>query len=157
MDLCEGHAGKVGKSGWHGKGTGEIPEDKLKEFERNAAKSSGTGEMTAGGGGGGALTRLRRAGFALAGEAEGGGGDGGRAGGSEAQIGQDGAGEVAGRGDVMASVEEGTDGGRVVVDGAVRGGSGGRISSLSRRACRRFRLFLEGVWLLPSHGTWGCC
>ena len=45
MDLCKGHAGKVGKSGWHGKVTGEIPEDKLKQFERHAVKSSGTGEM----------------------------------------------------------------------------------------------------------------
>ena len=58
MDLCKAHAEKVGKSGWHGKVTGEIPEDKLKQFERHAAKSSGTGEVGAGGGRG--LTRLRR-------------------------------------------------------------------------------------------------
>ena len=122
MDLCKAHAEKVGKSGWHGKVTGEIPEDKLKQFERHAAKSSGTGEVGAGGGGG--LTRLRRAGFALPGVAEGGGGEGGRAGGSEAQIGHGCVGAVAGTGDVMAisEVEEGTEGRRVVIDGMVRGG-----------------------------------
>ena len=33
-DLCKKHAAKFGKDGCHGKVTGEIPEKKLKEFEK---------------------------------------------------------------------------------------------------------------------------
>ena len=38
-DLCKRHAAKFGKDGCHGKVTGEIPEKKLKEFEKEAEKA----------------------------------------------------------------------------------------------------------------------
>ena len=58
-DLCARHARQVGTQGWLGKVTGEIPERKLKEFEKEWAKSvkkaggGGSGDGGGAGGGGG--------------------------------------------------------------------------------------------------------
>ena len=155
-DLCKRHAAKFGKDGCHGKVTGGIPEKKLKEFEKAAEKATarerlcedggprkGSGEVRGegrdaeqgmaepGARSGNGLKRLRRAGFAAVGSVSQGlaGEVCGVAGNAAEEVNGATAAAAAGTGSAMAcgERENGSEGGRVLVGGVVRGrGAGGR-------------------------------